>query len=72
MSTPDYEDWVQKAENKFAIQQQKFVRNNPRIQAIQEQRYDYDYRNPTHKVLGWTACTYDTCGTPDLSTIRLA
>jgi hypothetical protein len=64
MSTPDYEDWVQKAEDKFAIRQRQFYQEiHAKVSQVQQYNYALDPRNPTHGQLSWTVCTHDTCET---------
>jgi hypothetical protein len=61
MSTPDYEDWVQEAENKFAIQQKKYYEEACAKAPRKSHNYALDSRNPTHDYISWTACTNDLC-----------
>jgi hypothetical protein len=62
MSTPEYEDWVLQAENNFSWTQKEhyYARKN---QHVSGPNYAIDPRNPNHKRLSWTACSYDGCTT---------
>jgi hypothetical protein len=60
MTTPDYEDWVDRAERKWAMKQKHYYKASSQVP---QPNYALDFRNPRHVYLTWAACGYDECQT---------
>jgi hypothetical protein len=58
MTTPDYEDWVDRAEQKWAKKQKHYYKISSQPP---QPNYALDFRNPRHVYLTWAACGYDEC-----------
>jgi hypothetical protein len=58
MSTPEYENWVERETREFALRQAKVTDNYQFAPS-----YAIDPRNPLHPQMTWTACDYDSCST---------
>jgi hypothetical protein len=56
MSTPEYENWVDKSTREFAIRQTSFPKHTKAASV-----YAMDPRNPLHQQMSWTACRDDSC-----------
>jgi hypothetical protein len=61
MTTPEYEEWVDNAEQEWAIKQAEYFHQQK--YTPNPTKYAQDSRNPYHGLLSWTACTDDMCYT---------